>query len=348
MIESSLQSEPVMLPAGSPAGRTAGRTIRSVAGYSALTALLFLPPMFVFVPAALLHCGLRNGRRAAWIALAPAVALAGMLMLQTPQGASAADVKMAYAYFMALVVAVAIPALLVLPMVERRETFGRVLVAALIASVGGLALTEIVMQLFAHFSPYTLHAVQAGEMAKAMLTNNPKMPTSGSAATFAKTLASVALFCLPGFLLMDIVIVFVLSLVMVGRVVAWRQFVETRTLPDSAPYLFRNFSLPEWLAIAFIASGLSPLAHGMVQKVGANVLAVVVFLYFVQGLAIFRALLAAIGASFIGVLFAYGTLALLAFTGLSPLLLTVAGLFDSFFDFRHFNRKDHSDESHSD
>jgi hypothetical protein len=348
MIESSLQSEPVLMPAGNPAGRTAGRRMRSIASYTALTALLFLPPMFVFVPAALIHCGLRNGRRAAWIALVLAVPIAGMLMLQSPQGSSPTDVKMAYAYFMALVVAVALPALLVLPMVERRDSFGRVLVAALIASVGGLAFTEIAMQLFAHFSPYALHATQAGEMAKAMLTNNPNMPTTGSTAAFARTLAAVMLFCLPGLLVMDVVIVFVLSLVMVGRVVAWRQFVETRTLPDSAPYLFRNFSLPEWLAIAFIASGLSPLAHGMLQKVGANVLAVVVFLYLIQGLAIFRSLLAAIGASFAGVLFACGMLAILAITGLSQLLLTVAGLFDSFFDFRHFNRKDHSDESHSD
>jgi hypothetical protein len=30
-----------------------------------------------------------------------------------------------------------------------------------------------------------------------------------------------------------------------------------------------------------------------------------------------------------------------------PVLLAIAGLFDSFFDFRHFNRKDSSDESHS-
>jgi hypothetical protein len=345
MIESSLQSEPVLVPAGN---KPAGRTIRSVAAYAAMTALLFLPPMFVFVPAALIHCGLRNGRRAAWLALALAVPIAGLLLLQSPQGVPSADVNMGYASFMALVLAVAVPALLVLPMVERRESFGRVVVAALIASAGGLALTEIAMQLFAHFSPYAVHATQAAEMAKAMLTSNPRMPASGSAATFAKTLSTIALFCLPGFLLMDIIIVFILSMVMVGRVVAWRQFVETRTLPEAAPYLFRNFSLPEWLAVAFIAAGLSPLAHGMLQKVGANVLAVVVFLYFMQGLAIFRSLLAAIGASFIGVLFAYGTLAILAFTGLSPLLLTVAGLFDSFFDFRHFNRKDHSDESHSD
>ena len=37
------------------------------------------------------------------------------------------------------------------------------------------------------------------------------------------------------------------------------------------------------------------------------------------------------------------------FTGVGPFLLTVAGLFDQFFDFRHFKkRKDDSHEGHSD
>jgi hypothetical protein len=344
MIETSLESEPVLLPARRPAGRTIG----SVAAYAALTALLFLPPLFVFLPAALFHCAIRNGRRAAWFALVVAVPIAAVLMLQSPAGMSAADVNMDRAYFLALVLSIAMPALLVLPMVERRDSFGRILVAAIIASAGGLALTEIAMQLFAGFSPYALHVVHAQEMAKTMLTANPQIGTTGAAAALASRLATIAILCLPGFLLMDVVVVFVLSLVMLGRLIAWRQFVETRTRPESSPYLFRNLVLPEWLLFAFVVAGLSPFAHGMLQKVGASVLAVVVFLYMVQGLAIFRALLAAIGAGFFGVLFGYGTLLLLAFTGLSPLLLTMAGLFDSFFDFRHFNRKDHSDESHTD
>ena len=40
---------------------------------------------------------------------------------------------------------------------------------------------------------------------------------------------------------------------------------------------------------------------------------------------------------------------LLTLTGVGPLLLGLAGLFDPFFDFRHFKkRKDDSHESHSD
>jgi hypothetical protein len=85
----------------------------------------------------------------------------------------------------------------------------------------------------------------------------------------------------------------------------------------------------------------------MVQQIGANVLAVVAFLYLLQGLAIFRSFIARTSSGFIGSLFAWMLLGFLALTGISQLLLCMAGLFDSFFDFRHFNRKDHSDESHS-
>ena len=82
----------------------------------------------------------------------------------------------------------------------------------------------------------------------------------------------------------------------------------------------------------------------MLQRISANVLAVTVFLYLLQGLAIFRSLLVAVGAGAIGTLFAWGMVALML--PIAMLLLSIAGLFDSFFDFRKFKRKDHSDESH--
>lgn len=340
MIESSLGNEPV----ANMAARPPARIVRALLAYTAMTALLFLPPMYVFVPAALLHCGLRHGRRIAWLVLLIAAPVAGVLLLQALPGTPADEVRMSYSIFAALVLGLAVPSLLVLPMVQRREPFGRVLVAALIASVAGLAVTELALHAWLGFSPYTETLAMAHESVKQMTMQNPAL-ASGAAGKLA---AEVTIYCVPAFVLIDLAVFYVLSLVMVGRLTAWRQFVETRAVPEPSPYLFRNLALPEWLLVAFVVAGLSPLAHGMLQKVGANVLAVVVFLYLVQGLAIFRALLAAIGAGFIGVLFAYGTLAVLAFTGLSPVLLTVAGLFDSFFDFRHFNRKDHSDESHSD
>jgi hypothetical protein len=155
--------------------------------------------------------------------------------------------------------------------------------------------------------------------------------------------------CLPAFFLIDIIVIFVLSLVMFGRLKAWRQFVTRREPAAALPvraYLFRNLSLPDWLLFAFIAGGLTPLVSGMPQKIAANVLAVVTFLYLLQGLAIFRSLLVAVGAGFTGVMFGYLLLIFLTITGIAPLLLSIAGLFDSFFDFRKFKRKDHPDESH--
>ncbi|HJT17370.1 MAG TPA: DUF2232 domain-containing protein, partial [Thermoanaerobaculia bacterium] len=154
--------------------------------------------------------------------------------------------------------------------------------------------------------------------------------------------------CLPAFLLIGFLLVFVMSLVLFGRFRGWRDLLERKTPAEPSPYLFRNLSLPDWLLFAFILGGLSPLASGLAQRIGANVLALVAFLYLLQGLAIFRWFLMAAGAGFIGVMFAYLVLGVLTLTGIAPLLLSITGLFDSFFDFRKFNRKDSSDESHLD
>jgi len=104
--------------------------------------------------------------------------------------------------------------------------------------------------------------------------------------------------------------------------------------------------LPDWFLFAFILGGLAPLLKGPLQMVTANVLMIAVFLYVLQGFALLRFLLAAAGVGFIGALFALGFTFI---TGIGPMLLGVAGLFDPFFDFRHFKkRKDDSHEGHSD
>jgi hypothetical protein len=59
-----------------------------------------------------------------------------------------------------------------------------------------------------------------------------------------------------------------------------------------------------------------------------------------------RWFITAVGVSFLGAFIVYGILLLL--TPISELLLSIAGLFDSFFDYRHFNRKDSTHEGHSD
>src|SRR5512140_647607 len=118
---SSLQQDPVTIPV-----RPFGPVVRSVAGYGLLLGVMFVSPLFVFVPAAIFHCGIRNRRWAAVAALAIGTALAGLA---------------------ALVLAVGIPSLLVLPMVERSEPFGRVLITGVLASMVGLAVTEVGTQL---------------------------------------------------------------------------------------------------------------------------------------------------------------------------------------------------------
>jgi Predicted membrane protein (DUF2232) len=345
MIETSLQhDEPVAIPA-----RSFGKQARSMAGYTIVTALMFVSPLFVFIPASLFHCGIRNGRRAAWLLLVLSALLAALLVYPSAATATAADASTSYGYLLGLFLAIAVPALVVLPLVERGEKFGRVLIYALVLSIAGLVATELTMRGVSGFSPYAAQIAEAHETATKLVAGYQKAGFPPDAVSFLRKWMDIGSYCLPAFLLIDVIIVFVFSLVMLGRLRAWRDVALRRTPPAVAtsPYRFRYLSLPEWLLFAFVLGGLSPLASGLVQQIGANVLAVVAFLYFLQGLAIFRSFVAATGAGILGSLFAWTILGLLALTGIAPLMLCIAGLFDSFFDFRHFNRKDHSDESHS-
>ena len=341
-----VQSEPVA-PADLPV-RSVGRRVRSILGYATLAGLMLVSPLFVFLPAALFHCGIRNGRRAAWFVLAFGAVLAALIAAPAAHAAraSAADAHMSLAYLLALVAGVGVPSLILLPMVERAESFGRILTLAVVLSVAGLGLTEVFMQSAASFSPYADQMASARETSVKFVTAYQKAGMPADAVHFLEKWMNIGVYCLPAFLLIDITVVFLFSLLMLGRLGAWRA-----TAPPAgqlvSPYRFRNLSLPEWLLFAFVVGGLSPLATGMPQRVAANILAVVTFLYLLQGLAIFRSFVTATGASFFGSMFAYGMLCILTLTGIAPLLLSMAGLFDSFFDFRHFKRKDHSDESHS-
>ena len=311
---------------------------------------MFVTPLFVFLPAALFHAGIRHGRRLAWSALPIGAFLAALLAIPTAHapGTTPAEANMSFAYLLALIAGIGLPSLLVLPLVQRGESFGRVLMVAVLLSIAGLAATQLVMQTATGFSPYADQIASARVTAAKFITAYQQAGIPADAVRFLQKWMDIGVYCLPAFLLMDVALVFVLSLVMLGRLRAWRDFVEQRQKTFASPYLFRNLALPEWLLFAFVVGGLSPLATGLPQRVGANVLAIVVFLYLLQGLAIFRSVLAAAGAGFGGVMFAYFVLALLTLTGIGPLLLSIAGLFDSFFDFRHFNRKDHPDESHLD
>lgn len=376
MIEMSLQqSEPVALSHRSP-----GRQVRSVAVYSLLTALMIVTPMMVFVPTALFHCAIRNGRRAAWIAGVLAVAIAALYMAAVPQ--TPATMKVAWVGLAGLALSIVVPSLAVLPLVERAAKFGHVLVLLLMGSTLGLAVTELGSRAMLSFSPFAAQVADAQRLNGQIMTFYRTNGVPAEQLRMMEKWASYNMFLLPGFLLIMISFVFILSLLMLGRLKAWRDRALARADNEPAAranneaaarvvneaaaradneaaargdnqalgaYLFRNFSLPDSLLFAFIIGGLTPLASGMLQKVAANTLTVVAFLYILQGLAIFRFLLVAMGAGFTGTMLGWLLLVLLTFTGVGPLLLGLAGLFDPFFDFRHFKkRKDDSHESHSD
>ena len=337
------QSEPISLP-----GRPFGRVVRSVIGYSLATALMIITPMLVFVPAALLHCAIRNGRRAAWTALSIAVLIAALVVLLP---AKAATASMAGSFLAAVTLAVAVPSMVALPMVERGEKFGRVLVFLLIASAIGLAAIEIGSRVLLDFSPYAAQVAQAEVSSKSMVQVFQSLGVPPDALQGNELALRGMIYLMPASILWQLALAFIVSLMMLGRLAAWRELAARRADTEAlGAYLFRNFRLPDWLLFVFVLGGLTPLATGMLQRVAANTLAVVAFLYILQGLAIFRFLLVTMGVGIFGTLLGCFLLLFLVFSsGVGLLLLGVAGLFDPFFDFRHFKkRKDDSNESHSD
>lgn len=346
MIESSIQQSGNVAPA--PAGPGL-RIARSAVGHGVATALMLVSPLIVFAPAALFHCAVRNGRRATWGAFAVAIVLAGLAQALTLPG-TGAGAQMAWAWFATIILSIGIPSMAAIPLVERGERFGRVLMFALAASAIGLGLTELLMQTFFSFSPYAMQVAQAQEGLGRVIEFYRTRNAGADFISTARQYMGFAMQVLPASILAHFSLFFVLSLMMIGRLATWRTFTADRKVvaPSERSYLFRNLSFPDWLLFGFVVGGITPLTAGLLQTVAANVLALVLFLYMLQGLAIFRFVLLKAGAGTVGTLFGFALLVMLALTGIGLMLLIVAGLFDSFFDFRHLKRKDDSDESHTD
>jgi Predicted membrane protein (DUF2232) len=350
MTNASLQHvEPIPIPVPPPFARVA----RTVAGYGVATALMLISPLLmVFAPAVLFYCAVRNGRRAAWAAGALALVIAGLCMLFAPSVGSKdpAQLNMAYASFLVVALSIAVPSIVVVPLVEKQEKFGTVLAIAMVFSTIGLVLTEWIMRSAAGFSPY---AAEIQEQSLILTQRIGDYHTAFAQASYGKLYAW--LFeqlpnILAATLLLDIAIFFILSLMMVGRLSAWRSF-KTTPVADSEirrTYLFRNLALPDWLVVVFIAGGLTPLLSGLPQLIAANALALMICLYVLQGLAIFRFMLVKAGAGYVGGAIGFFLLGMLCMTLVGFLMLALAGLFDAFFDFRHLKRKDDSHESHTD
>lgn len=331
-------------------GRSFGRQLRSVAGYALLTVLMIESSLLVFVPAVLLHCALRNGRRIAWAVLVLTATIVTLVTLAVPASTPDAH-KIVWSSLAGVLLTVALPTLAAVPMVERGESFGRVLMFLLAGSLVGMALTELGSQTFLAYSPYAEQVALAKQMAAkgVQVYRENKMPAD--VVQLAQRVFTFGTTVVPAQLLIGVTFAFTLSLLMLGRLKAWRDWAARRSGTDTARvYLFRSFQLPEWVLFAFVFGGIAPLATGLLQRVSANTLVVVVFLYMLQGLAVFRSVLLSVSAGPAGTLIAWSLLLVLTFMGgISLLLLGLTGLFDPFFDFRHFKkRKDDSHESHSD
>jgi len=347
MIEMSLrQSEPVALPE-----QPAGGSWRSVLAHMLLTTLMIVTGLLVFVPAVLFHCALRSGRRAAWLTGIVAMAIACFFVAAIP-APDPNQTRMAWAELAAFGLAVVLPSLMALPLVERGVKFGRLLVLLLLGSTIGLAAVELGARALTSFSPFAFHATQARQGGSLMLEFYRK---SGIPADAMRTMERWFGYwtenLLPGLMLIMLAMIFALSLLMLGRLQTWRAHVarNANATEIAGAYLFRNFAVPEWVLFAFIAGGLAPLTTGLLHQVAANALFLAVFLYLLQGLAVFRFVLASIGGGFAGAMLGWMLLAFLMLTMIGPLALGLAGLFDPFFDFRHYKkRKDDSHESHSD
>lgn len=328
------------------------RRARIAVGYGVATAFMLVSPLLVFAPAALFQCALRNGRRVTWGAFTVAITLTALYFMQVANVSDAIGAsRFAYASLAALVLSIAVPSMATMPLVERGERFGTVVIFALTGSAVGLGLTELGLRTFASFSPYALQIAQAEEMSTRIVAFYRENGARADLVTGVQRWMEYALQVLPAWILIDFCLIFTLSLLMVGRLKAWRAFAANRSAavdPADRPYLFRNLSFPDWLLFGFVFGGLTPLASGALQQVAANVLAVVVFLFLLQGLAVFRFMLVRVGAGALGTIFGFILLTLLCITGLGLLLLVMAGLFDPFFDFRKLKRKDDSHESHTD
>ena len=345
MIESSLQHGETMPVPDRPFPRLA----RSVAGYGIATALMLITPLLVFAPAALYHCAMRNNRLAAWSAALLATGLAGIYFAQVANASSGVQAKLVYSSFVGIALSVVVPSMLTVPLVEQRRKFGLVLTFALAFSTIGLAATELIMRTVS-FSPYLVQVADATTLANKMADMNRALAAQSGMGRAALWLLAHSPVVLPAMILLDLALVFVLSLMMFGRLSAWRGFLLRGADPTKLrqTYLFRNLQLPDWLLFLFVFGGLTPQLQGVWQTAAANALAIMFCLYLLQGLAIFRTMLVRAGAGLVGSAFGFFILTMLCLTGIGLVLLAGAGLFDPFVDFRKLNRKDDSHESHTD
>lgn len=316
------------------AASAGGPSTRSILLHGLAAALMFVSPLTMFVPAAVLSSGLRNGRRGLWLSTAGAAALLAVLATAIPSAG-------AYTPVARMLLEIGLPSAVGLELVLRGGVFGPVLLASVAASFGGFGLVELAMRGFASFSPYEAIVRNFRTASAASIDAYRGAGVPADAISMMERIAgAVADSYMPVLIAVVTILTFALSYVMLPRLRSGRALAPR--------FLYRYLAFPDPLLFAFIAGGLAPLARGQLRTVGLSVLAVVAFLYMMQGLAVLRFKHVQSRMRLLATTIAMLMIAVLALYGVTPVVLFLIGLFDPFFDFRHLHRKEVPHESDSD
>jgi hypothetical protein len=328
MVEANTGTEPVGVGDG---GRS--REALGIALHALLAILAIVPPFQLFVPAIFLSAGIRYGARAAAITMAIAVAV----VFLGAGGGDSPDARFSAISAAGLMLfQMGIPAMALLRLSEFRVSGGRAMLVALGVAVIGMIIVETGMSAAFGYSPYRALSSEARALFDQVIAMNSGLPADRREAVEQAGAYITGTF-LPAVIVCNTALMLLCSVVLVPRFRKGDVAAEELRL--------RNFRLPDLLVVAFIVSGLSPFASGALRDAGLNVLAVVIFLYWLQGLAVVRMILTRSAVRFLGSVPAFLLLAVLAFNWLGIAVIALTGLFDSFFDFRKNKRKEDSDES---
>lgn len=308
------------------------RVALGIAVHALLVSLMVLPPLHLLAPAVLLSAGFRYGQRAARIVLVVTVTVMLLGALGGGREASLAGFTAAGL----LVFQMGAPALLLQQHVERRIPSGPAFLATFGMASLGVVVVEGIMRLAWGYSPYAGLVSEAGSIFDQAISMNSQLPAE-SLEIMRKAGDVIVASYLPAVIMVNTALMVLVAIVLVPRL--------RRSDPEAGQYRLRNFSLPDWLLVAFIVSGLSPFAAGELRTAGLNLLVVVALLYWVQGMAVVRMLMSRSPIRFLASAPAFILLCLVAFNLVGIGILFLTGLFDSFFDFRKLKRKEDSDES---
>jgi hypothetical protein len=330
MVDANTGSEPVGVGFG---GRRAGL---GIALHALLVVLAVVPPFQLLVPAILVSAGARWGTKGAGLVLAIAVGVVGLgaFGTETPDARLSAMTAAGLLLFQ-----MGIPALALIRLAEFRVDGGRTLLSALGVAILGILLVEAGLSAMLGASPYRALSQEARALFDQVIAMNSSLPAESRRAMEQMSAVIVGTF-LPAVIVCNTALMLLVGMVSIPRFAKGHEAAEA--------FRLRNLRFPDLLLVGFIVAGLSPFASGLARDVGLNVLAIVIFLYWLQGLAVIRMVLTRSAVRFLSSAPAFLLLAVLAFNWLGIAAIALTGLFDSFFDFRKTKRKEDSDESDPD